>query len=277
MITQGELDTLANKYETEAFINDDPISIPKRYNNKKDIEIAGFIASLVAYGRRDVFIKKLKQLMDIAQNEPYNFIINFEPKILGNFNYRFGKPNDFAQIFEILKNLYKNDGGLEELFKYGYNQNLQFTSPQPSPKIGEGAVVSEPLANCTNAGEVKNMFVPVTDYFYSRAKNPNALGFKFMIPDARKGSAMKRMCMYLRWMVRKGEVDFGIWDFMPASNLLIPLDTHVARISRQMGLLKRNANDFKSVVELTEKLKQFDPIDPIRYDFAIFGYGVNNN
>ena len=247
MITKSELDKLVENYETKEFFLDDPIGIPNKFNNKKDIEIMGFIASLVAYGRREIFIKKLDQLLGIAKNEPYNFIANFDPKILGDFNYRFGKPEDFSQIFEILKNLYKNDGGLEELFKYGYKNQIN-----------------------------NNMFIPVTDYFYSRAKNPEALGFKFMIPDARKGSAMKRMCMYLRWMVRKGKVDFGIWDFMPASDLLIPLDTHVARISREMGLLKRNANDFKAVLELTNNLKQFDPKDPVKYDFAIFGYGVNN-
>ena len=247
MITKTELDKLVKKYETIEFFKDDPIGIPNRFTDKRDKEIAGFIASLVAYGRREIFIKKLNQLLSIAENEPYNFIMNFEPKILGDFNYRFGKPEDFAQIFEILKKLYKSDGGLEKLFKYGYEN-----------KIGG------------------NMFVPITDYFYSRAKEPEAMGFKFMIPDARKCSAMKRMCMYLRWMVRKGPVDFGIWDFMPASELLMPLDTHVARISRQMGILTRSANDFKAVLELTENLKQFDPSDPVKYDFAIFGYGVNN-
>ena len=86
---------------------------------------------------------------------------------------------------------------------------------------------------------------------------------------------MKRMCMFLRWMVRKGPVDFGIWDFMPISDLLIPLDVHVARISREMGLLNRSSNDFKAVLELTENLKKLDPNDPVKYDFAMFGYGVN--
>ena len=246
MITKNELDKLVQLYETPDFINDDPIQFLHRLNNKKDIEIAGFISSLVAYGRRELFIKKLEELFSIAQNEPYNFIINFDPKLLGNFNYRFGKPNDFAMIFSILKELYTKNGGLEELFKYGYNN---------------------PIKN--------NIFIPITDYFYSRAEENTQQGFYFMIPDPKKGGAMKRMCMFLRWMVRKGPVDFGIWNFMPTSDLYIPLDVHVARISREMGLLKRNANDFKAVLELTNNLKQFDPNDPVKYDFAMFGYGVN--
>lgn len=246
MITKNELDSLVAKFETEDFIKDDPVRFPNRFTEKKDIEIAGFMASLVAYGRRDIFTKKLDFLFELAENEPLNFILNFEPKILGDFNYRFGKPEDFAQIFSIMRELYTKDGGLEELFKYGY-ENAQ-----------KG-----------------NMFVPVTDYFYSRAKGNSKQGFYFMIPDPRKGGAMKRMCMYLRWMVRKGPVDFGIWDFMPASDLYIPLDVHVARISREMGLLTRNANDFKAVIELTNNLKQFDPKDPSKYDFAMFGYGVS--
>ncbi len=244
MITKNELDLLVLQYETKDFIKDDPIRFPNRFANKKDIEIAGFIASLVAYGRRDVFIKKLDELFAIAQNEPLNFILNFESEILGDFNYRFGKSEDFAQIFSAMKNLYSKDGGLEDLFKYGYENN-------------------------------DNMFIPVCDYFYSNIKEETQ-GFKFMIPNPRNGGAMKRMCMYLRWMIRKGPVDFGIWDFMPTSDLLIPLDVHVARISREMGLLKRTSNDFKAVLELTENLKRFDPQDPTKYDFAMFGYGVNN-
>lgn len=246
MITKEEIDKLVQTYETKEFFYDDPVGIPNRFSDKKDKEIAGFIASLVAYGRREVFLKKLAILFEIAQNEPLNFILNFEPKILGDFNYRFGKPDDFAQIFNILRDLYEKEGGLEELFKYGYENQIN-----------------------------DNMFIPVTDYFYSKARDNSAQGFRFMLPDARKGSAMKRMCMYLRWMVRKGPVDFGLWNFMPASDLYIPLDTHVARISREMGLLTRNANDFKSVVELTENLKKFDANDPAKYDFALFGYGVN--
>ncbi len=251
MIAKEKMDELVKKYETESFISPDPVSIPHTFKDKKDIELAGFISSLVAYGSRKVFLKKLDELFKIAQNEPLNFILNFEPEILGDFNYRFGKTADFAEIFKILRTLYEKDGGLEELFKYGYNQ-----APDSDEKAGK-------------------MFQTVTDYFYSRVSSKAGQGFYFMIPDPKNGGAMKRMCMYLRWMVRKPPVDFGIWNFMPQSELLIPLDVHVARISREMGLLTRKQNDFKAVLELTENLKKFDAKDPAKYDFAMFGLGVD--
>ena len=200
---------------------------------------------MLAYGSREQFIKKLNILFgDIVQNEPLNFIENYDSGIIGDFNYRFGKPKDFVAIFEIMKELYSSGSKLEELFNYGYKQGKIFES--------------------------------VVDYFYSRVKSEVGQGFYHMIPNPRNGGAMKRMCMYLRWMVRNSSVDMGVWKSIKTSELFIPLDVHVGRISRQMGLLKRNANDFKSVLELTNKLKEFDALDPIKYDFALFGYGVNN-
>lgn len=243
MITKTELDELVTKYETVDFIKDDPVQFVHRFSGKKDVEIAGFIASLLAYGSRQQFIKKLNLLFEIAQNEPLNFVQNFEPEIIGDFNYRFGKPNDFVEIFSILKELYNSSDGLEELFAHGFSQG--------------------------------KMFETVVDYFYSRVGEGAKQGFYQMIPNPHKGGAMKRMCMFLRWMVRKSAVDVGIWKFMKPADLYIPLDVHVGRVSRQMGLLTRKANDFKAVVELTQNLKELCPEDPIKYDFAMFGYGVN--
>lgn len=245
MITKSELDSLVLKYENKDFIKDDPVQFIHRFKNKKDVELAGFIASLLAYGSRVQFIKKLDDLfINIAHNEPLNFILNFEPELIGNFNYRFGKPVDFISIFKILKELYDTTDGLEELFNYGHQQG--------------------------------KMFETVVDYFYARADKSVGQGFYQMIPNPRNNGAMKRMCMYLRWMVRKSSVDVGIWKFMKPSELYIPLDVHVGRISRQMGLLTRKANDFKAVEELTDKLREFCPDDPVKYDFAMFGYGVNH-
>ncbi len=243
MITKNELDKLVEKYETVDFIKNDPVQFIHKFNSKKDTELAGFIASLLAYGSRKQFIKKLDELFEIAQGEPLNFIQNFDPKSIGDFNYRFGKPNDFISIFLSLKELYNTSDGLEELFNHGYKQD--------------------------------KMFETVVDYFYSRAAQNVGQGFYHMIPNPHNGGAMKRMCMYLRWMVRKGPVDVGIWKFIKPSELYIPLDVHVGRISRQMGLLTRNANDFKAVVELTNNLKNFCPEDPTKYDFAIFSYGID--
>ncbi|MBR1618676.1 TIGR02757 family protein [bacterium] len=245
MITKSELDSLVLKYENKDFIKDDPVQFIHRFKNKKDVELAGFIASLLAYGSRVQFIKKLDDLfINIAHNEPLNFILNFEPELIGDFNYRFGKPVDFISIFKILKELYRTTDGLEELFNYGHQQG--------------------------------KMFETVVDYFYARADKSVGQGFYHMIPNPRNNGAMKRMCMYLRWMVRKSSVDVGIWKFMKPSELYIPLDVHVGRISRQMGLLTRKANDFKAVEELTDKLREFCPDDPVKYDFAMFGYGVNH-
>lgn len=246
-ITQIKLEELAEKYETVDFIKDDPIQFPHRFKDNPDVEIAAFIASLFAYGNRKVFVKKLNELFKIMQNKPLEFVLNFNPKTLKNFNYRFAKDFDIIEVFNILKKMYTDDGGLKSLFKYGYNLDKS----------------------------ILTMLQVVTDYFYSNVKNEVGMGFYHLIPNPKNGGAMKRMNMFLRWMVRKGPVDLGIWDFIPTSELLIPIDVHVSKISREMGLLNRNSNDFKAVLELTQNLKKMDPNDPIKFDFAMFGLGIN--
>ena len=250
MITKSELDNLVLKYETKDFIKDDPVQFPHLFNNKQDIELAGFIASLFAYGSRKQFIEKLKEFFSYTQNEPVNFVKNGDFSLIEkyNFNYRFSKPNDVIEWLKILSKLYNSSGGLSELFSYGYEK-------EHSMDI---------------------MYRVVSDYFYSNVKEGMGQGFYHLLPDPRKGGAMKRMNMFLRWMVRKSDVDLGIWDFIPKSELRIPLDVHVARLSREMLLLERKSNDMRAVVELTNKLKEFDPDDPVKYDFAIFGKGIED-
>ena len=245
MSLKQQLDELVLKYETKDFIKDDPIQFPHRFKEVKDIELAGFIASMFAFGNRKVFIRKLNELFALFQNEPKNFIENFERKSLKGFNYRFAKEEDVEEIFLVLKKLYSSNSSLEELFRYGYETK-----------------------------DFHQMLKVVTDYFYSNMEN--TFGAKYLIPDANKNGAMKRVNMLLRWLVRDGVVDLGVWKFIDKSELLIPLDTHVARISREMNLLKRNSNDFKAVKELTNELKIFDKNDPVKYDFAMFGYGIDN-
>lgn len=249
-VSKAELDKLVEKYEIPDFIKDDPVQFPHRFKTVQDIELAGFISSLFAYGNRKQFIIKLNELFEYADNEPLNFIKNGDFSIIKshNFNYRFSKPDDIVEWLNILSKLYNTSGGLKELFEYGYNREHS----------------------------MDNMYRIVSDYFYSNVKSGMGHGFYHLLPDPKKNGAMKRMNMFLRWMVRKSSVDLGIWDFIPKSELRIPLDVHVARLSREMLLLERKSNDMKAVIELTQNLKQFDNDDPVKYDFAIFGKGIED-
>lgn len=246
-----QLDDYIEAYETKDFIPHDPVRFAHRYNNQEDTVIASFIAAALAYGKREVFIEKLNFLFsEIMKEKPHKFIMEYNPQEtdIKGFNYRFSKECDFVQFFEILNRLYSEHESIESLFKYSYETNRT----------------------------VKGMFQGVVDYFYSGVTRNITQGFYHLLPNPAKNSAVKRLNMLMRWFVRSGEVDIGIWNFIDKSELLIPLDTHVAKISRKLGLLKRNANDFQSVIELTNELKKFDPEDPVKYDFALFGYGVNN-
>ncbi len=235
-----KLDELVKKYETKDFIKDDPIQFPHRYKNKEDIEIVGFISSLFAFGKREQFISKLKKLFSLSSS-PYELICDYKKFNLDDFLYRFIKSTDLIELLRILNKLYITDkSSLEELFF-----------------------------------DKKDRLKKVTEYFYKNSSCPNSTGFCFMFAKPEKHSAMKRLNMFLRWMVRDGCVDFGIWKNIKKSELIIPLDTHVARISREFGLLKRKQNDYTSALDLTEKLKEFDELDPVKYDFALFGLGVN--
>ena len=247
MITKTELDKLVAKYENKTFIETDPIQIPHRYKDKEDIEIVAFISALFAYGSRKVFIPKLDELFSKMGKSPLEYIKNGEFSNLKSFNYRFAKENDVVEILKVLSKLYNSNETIQTLFRYGYEQK----------------------------SDIKGMLQVVTDYFYLNSTDNVGEGFYFMLANPKNNGAMKRLNMFLRWLVRKPPVDFGLWDFISTSELLIPLDTHVAKISREMNLLTRKSNDFKSVLELTHKLKQFDSIDPTKYDFAIYAKGIN--
>ena len=238
-----KLDELVFTYEVEDFIKDDPVQFPHRFRKREDIEIAGFLASVFAFGTRKVFIAKLNELFKIMGNNPYEYILKGD-FVLKGFVYRFLKSEDVVVLLNVLHKLYRHDGGLKHLFM--------------------------------QAVKTDDLMQYVCDYFYNNAPENVGNGFYFAIPNPKCGGAMKRMWMFLRWMVRRSDVDLGIWqDVMKPSQLKIPLDTHVARVSKELGLLTRKANDKKAVEELTNKLRGFDENDPVKYDFALFGYGVN--
>lgn len=234
------LDFLVKKYETKDFIKSDPIQFPHRFIDKKDIEIAAFISALFSFGKREQFIKKLNYLFSLADS-PYELICDYKKFDLESFLYRFIKSEDLIELLRLLNKLYCIDkSSLEELF-------------------------------------FELDFKKAINYFYKNTTCASRHGFCFMFSKPENNSALKRINMFLRWMVRDGSVDFGIWNSIKKSDLLIPLDTHVARLSREFKLLERKQNDFRAVLELTEKLKEFDQNDPVKYDFALFGLGVDEN
>ena len=249
MITKNKLDKLVKQYEVKSFTDNDPSQFLRRFKEEKDIEITSFISALFAFGKREAFIEKLNFIFNKMFPSPYKFIMSFDGKGFEGFKYRFIKEEDLVNLLFCLKKLYKKGETLKTLFQYGYE----------------------------TSGKIRGMLQIVVDYFYSNAKTPQNGGFKHLLPDPKKGSALKRFCMFLRWMVRNGEVDLGLWKFIPKSELIIPMDTHVIQQAQKMGLLNSPKADFKTAVQLTEILKQFDPNDPAKYDFALFGYGIDND
>ncbi|MGL5684036.1 MAG: TIGR02757 family protein [Marinifilaceae bacterium] len=252
-MVQNEIkELLDEKYKeycrSDFFIETDPIQIPKQFEQKEDIEIAGFLAASLAWGQRPVIIKKCKELMQRMDYTPYDFIMNAtesDLKVLEGFKHRTFNSDDAIYFIQALIIIYREYNGLEEIFTRGY--------------IHEN--------NIAEALRYWHRF------FTMQSGNTHAHRH---IANIDKGSAAKRINMFLRWMVRKDEsgIDFGIWKEIPSSSLLIPLDLHTGNVSRELGILNTKQNNFKAVCELTEYLRLLDPKDPIKYDFALFGLGA---
>ncbi|WP_294141087.1 TIGR02757 family protein [uncultured Sanguibacteroides sp.] len=231
---------------SDFFIETDPIQIPKLFEEKEDIEIAGFMAATLAWGQRPVIIKKCRELIKRLDYAPHDFVLHAaesDYSCLKGFKHRTFNDYDCIYFFKSLSRIYKNYGGLEGLFSRAYQQH-------------------------------QDMFEVLAEWHTIFTALPAENRVLRHIADVEKGSAAKRINMFLRWMVRRDEIDFGLWKKIPASALLIPLDLHTGNISRQLGLLTRKQNDRQAVLELTCRLREFDPVDPIRYDFALFGLGA---
>lgn len=237
-----------NQYCNPQFIEYDPISVPHKFKTKEDIEIAGFFSSIIAWGQRKTIISNANKLMGYLDNSPYQFITQYEEKdlkILKSFVHRTFNGDDCIYFVESLKNIYKNNGGLENVFRNSFDKN-------------------------------KEMFETITQFNKIFFCNPHLMRTEKHISNPAKGSAAKRINMFLRWMVRNDNkgVDFGIWKNIPSSALLCPLDLHSANTARELGIITRKQNDRKTVEELMITLRKFDPNDPVKYDFALFGIGA---
>ena len=236
-----------DQYNRPEFIESDPISIPHQFSKKEDIEIAAFLTATIAWGNRKMIIKNAKQLMELIDRAPFDFIQNFtddELKPFEKFVHRTFNGTDCIYFLKSLQNIYKNHGGLEG----------SFSLPKESINIKESII------------SFHKLFFELEHQDRTRKHLAN--------PE--KSSAAKRINMFLRWMVRddKRGVDFGIWKNISTGKLFCPLDVHSGNVARKLGLLSRNANDWKAVEELTGNLRKFDVADPVKYDFALFGLGV---
>ena len=244
------LDACVTEHNQLDFITDDPIQIPHRFTKKQDIEIMGFWVAMLAWGQRITIINKANQLIELMDGAPHQFIIEHEEKDRKrflDFKHRTFNATDCLWFVEFLQNYYKENDSLENAF---------------SKHLG------------AQDEHVGNALIGFHEAFFADANAPQRTR-KHVATPARKSSC-KRLNMFLRWMVRKDDkgVDFGLWNSIKMSQLLMPLDVHVDRVARRLGLLQRKQTDWLSVLELTANLRQFDPDDPVKYDFALFGIGV---
>ena len=242
------LDEKADFYEQKEFIQNDPIIIPHEYEDKFDIEISGFIISIISWGNRKSIINSGYKIMDILESSPYDFIMNHSQKdlkrIKGSIHRTFNS-DDLVFFIKSLKNIYTNYNGLEGIIS----------------NVKNGNNLQERISN------FKKIFFELNHL--ERTKKH--------LPDPLKGSAAKRFNMFLRWMVRSNKkgVDFGLWKSILPSELSCPLDVHTGNIARKLSLLKRTQNDSLALNELDKKLREMDKNDPVKYDFALFGLGIN--
>jgi len=241
------LNEKAALYNQVKFIASDPIQIPHQFTKKEDIEISGFLTATIAWGNRKSIINNATQMMEAMGNSPHDFILNHKKNDLHVFNgfvHRTFNEDDIKYFVTGLQNIYCKHGGLETVFNH----------------------LSESNSLQVAISKFKEVFFEL----------PHLSRTEKHVSDPLKNSAAKRINMYLRWMVRKDSqgVDFGIWKQLSPSQLSCPLDVHTGNIARKLNILKRKQNDAKAVIELDTYLRKLDPIDPVKYDFALFGLGA---
>lgn len=243
------LDAKVRAYNKPAFIADDPVCIPHLFTKKQDIEIAGLFAAIFAWGNRTTIISKSRELMERMDMAPYDFITRYaasDLKGLEGFKHRTFMADDLYYFIAFLHHHYQQYNSLEQAFTRGINKS-----------------------DLT----IENALVGFKRYFFSLEHMRRT---QKHISSPEQNSSCKRLCMYLRWMVRrdKAGVDFGIWKNIKPAQLVCPIDLHVARVAKRFGLMQRKQPDWQAALELTAHLRNFDSNDPVKYDFALFGLGV---
>lgn len=245
------LDKMVTRFNRPEFIVHDPISIPHRFSRLQDKEIMGFWAAMLSWGQRVTIVNKSNELAALMSEAPFDFVMNHSEqdlKPLLQFKHRTFQPDDTLYFIRFFRTYYEAHESLEEAFA--------------APLEAAG-------------GDMKAALAAFHHRFFD---SPWAMQrTRKHVPTPASGSACKRLNMFLRWMVRRDDagVDFGLWRRISPASLMIPLDVHVEKVARMTGLLKRPKSDWQAVEELTAALRQFDPADPVKYDFALFGMGLD--
>lgn len=243
---KDKLNKLYDGYDFKGRVAHDPIELPHQYSRREDIEVSGFIASCFAYGRVDLFKPVIRSLLKRMGQSPYDFLVSFDVRkqseIFAGLSYRFNKNKDIVTLIHILSTVLKKYGSIESVFKQNYRESDT---------------------------SIKGGLTGLVDSLLSIDASPAQF-----FPSPGRGSACKRMNMFLRWMIRDRDIDFGIWSGIPKNKLVIPLDVHIARISKCLGFTGRSTQDWKMAVEITDSLKKLDADDPLKYDFALCHQGI---
>ncbi len=242
------LEELHLRFNNEAFIEHDPISVPHRYTLKEDREIAGFLSATIAWGNRKAIVKSAHRMMEYLDNSPYDFVCNASDgdlEHLHTYVHRTFNGFDLHDFVLALRSICQRYGSIGGFFEGRFAES----------------------------GSMEDLFAHFRREFFAVEHQPRC---EKHLSSIERGAACKRLCMYLRWMVRRDPhgVDFGLWESIPMSALYIPLDLHSGNVARLLGLLKRKQSDWKAVVELTQRLREMDAEDPVKYDFALFGAGI---
>lgn len=273
------LDVKVDQYNRPNFIQNDPICIPHQYTKKQDIEIAAFFAAILAWGQRKTIINKCNELFERMDNDPHNFMLHHgedDLKRLLGFKHRTFNDTDLLYFVAFFNQHYQQFDSLESAF---LSPSDAFRSDFLTDELQHGytkyasssCMLSELTQQEPKTERSLNYF---RSYFFSLPDYPRRT-IKHVSSPMQK-STCKRLNMFLRWMVRKDNkgVDFGIWNTIKPSDLICPCDVHVDRVARKLGLIERKQTDWRTAVELTNELLKFDPMDPVKYDFALFGLGV---
>jgi len=285
------LDGKVDQYNRPEFIKNDPVSIPHLFTKKQDIEIMGLWAAVLAWGQRVTIISKCRELIALMDCAPYDFITNHQEtdlKKLLRFKHRTFNDVDTLYFIAFFRHHYTNHNSLESAFIPLFATSVSEKEEDTKQEINksEGVILrlskDERKGSITGRQNQDQSSEPIEkylnhfrEYFFSLPDYPHRT--KKHISSPSQGSTCKRLNMFLRWMVRKDDcgVDFGIWNGIEPSELICPCDLHVDRVARKLGLITRKQTDWQTAVELTQRLREFDPADPVKYDFALFGLGID--